>query len=257
MQKKKVSALMSGYHQFVPPMGKARYFGMTHSQVLDWLPPHRLEGWKARLDSLRAEPFRGITTDGQVVPGLFGLRDEGAPTARILEAVATLLERLTPAQLKAAKHPIGSIARRQWVNEVPRYERFGIWLDEVTPAAHDAAMGVLRASLGAEGYEKTRNLMKLNGFLGELVGAPIALGESCYQMHIFGEPSATEPWGWQLHGHHLCLTCFVVGTQMTMRSASGWSSFATFPPPSSAKPLFTTQPLPTGCHQAATRARMA
>jgi hypothetical protein len=38
-------------------------------------------------------------------------------------------------------------------------------------------------------------------------------------MHIFGEPSATEPWGWQLYGHHLCLTCFVVGTQMTLTPA--------------------------------------
>jgi hypothetical protein len=112
MPTKNVSAWMSDYHQFVPPMGKARYFGLTHSQVLDSLPPHRLEGWKARLESLRAGPFRGITADGQVVPGLFALRDEGAPTTSILAAVATLLGRLTPAQLKAAKHPIGSIARR-------------------------------------------------------------------------------------------------------------------------------------------------
>jgi hypothetical protein len=59
-------------------------------------------------------------------------------------------------------------------------------------------------------------LMKLNAFLGDLVGAPVALGEFCYQMHIFGEPSAADPWGWQLYGHHLCLTCFVVGTQMTL-----------------------------------------
>ena len=109
MQTKKVSALMSDYHPFVPPMGKARYFGQTHSQVLDSLPPHRLEGWKARLDSLRAAPFRGITTDGQVVPGLFALRDEGAPTAGILAAVATLLGRLTPEQLKAVRHPIDSL----------------------------------------------------------------------------------------------------------------------------------------------------
>jgi len=187
---------MSDYHRFVPPMGKARYFGLTHGQVLDSLPPHRLERWKARLDSLRAGPFRGITTDGQIVPGLFALQDEGAPTAGVLTAVVTLLGLLTPEQLKAVTHPIGSIARRQWVNEVPRYERYGIWLDEVTPAVRSAAMGVLRASLSAAGYEKSRNLMKLNGFLGDLVGAPVALGEFCYQMHIFGAPSAAEPWGW-------------------------------------------------------------
>ena len=97
---------MSDYHPFVPPMGQARYFGRTHSQVIESLPPHRLEGWKARLDSLRAAPFRGITTDGQVAPGLFALRDEGAPTTEILAAVATLLGRLTPEQSKAVRHPI-------------------------------------------------------------------------------------------------------------------------------------------------------
>src|SRR4051794_20605113 len=134
---------MSDYHPFVPPMGKARYFGQTHSQVIESLPAHRKEGWKARLDSLRAAPFRGITTDGEVVQGLFALRDEGAPTAAILAAVATLLGRLTTEQLKAVMHPIDSIARRQWVNEVPRFERYGIWLDEVTLPVRDAAMGVL------------------------------------------------------------------------------------------------------------------
>ena len=176
----------------------------------------------------------------------------------------TVLSRLTPEQLKSVKHPINSTARRMWVNEVPRYERHGIWLDEVTPTVRDATLEVLRASLSAGGYEKSRNIMKLNGFLGDLVGAPIALGEFCYQFHIFGEPSSTAPWGWQLFGHHLCLTCFIVGTQMTLtptfmgaepryadtgpipasacsmtRSASGWSSLASCPPPSNAKPSST------------------
>ena len=77
-------------------------------------------------------------------------------------------------------------------------------------------MMVIKASLSAAGYEKTRSLMKLNGFLGELVGAPRLLGEWCYQLHVFGEPSLTEPWGWQLSGHHLIITCFILGDQMTL-----------------------------------------
>jgi hypothetical protein len=80
-------------------------------------------------------------------------------------------------------------------------------------------MNVLRVSLSAAGYEKSRDVMRLNGFLGDLVGAPIALGEFCYQFHIFGEPSASQPWGWQLYGHHLCLTCFMLGGQMTLTPA--------------------------------------
>jgi hypothetical protein len=207
---------MSDYHRFVPPMGTTRYSGLTHQQILDSLPAHRVDGWQARLASLSAEPFNGVTTDGQAVPGLFSLRDEGAPTAAILEAVSKLLALLSAEQARAVLHPIESDARRKWVNEVPRFERYGIWLDEVTPPVRDAALNVLRASLSTTGYEKSRDLMRLNGFLGELVGAPIALGEYCYQMHVFGQPSSTEPWGWQLYGHHLCLTCLIVGTQMTL-----------------------------------------
>src|SRR4051794_3508653 len=68
--RKEGKRVTSDYHPFVPPMGKARYFGLTHSQVLDSRPLQRVEGWQARLESLRAAPFRGITVDGEVVPSL-------------------------------------------------------------------------------------------------------------------------------------------------------------------------------------------
>ena len=32
-------------------------------------------------------------------------------------------------------------------------------------------------------------------------------------------PSTTEPWGWQLFGHHLVLNCFVLGEQMVLTPA--------------------------------------
>ena len=31
-----------------------------------------------------------------------------------------------------------------------------------------------------------------------------------------GEPSATEPWGWQLDGHHAIINYFVLGDQVVM-----------------------------------------
>ncbi len=207
---------MSDFREFIPPRGTARYFGQTHQQTLESLPARRTEGWKARLEALRSEQFRGITTDGNVVPGLYTLRDEDAPTAAVLTAVARLFGQLSLEQASAIKHSLDSDARRRWSNEVPRFERHGIWLDEVTPAVREAAFDVLRASLSAAGYEQMRNLMRLNGFLGKLVGSEIALGEFCYQLHVFGEPSTTGPWGWQLYGHHLCLTCFIIGRQMTL-----------------------------------------
>ncbi len=207
---------LSGFRKFVPEMGKAFHFGMTPQQFYDAVIPVRGERTKAGIEKYLSTPFKGLTTDGNIIPGLFALRPERAPTREILEAVSALLARLSPEQKKQVCLPIESREREIWQNSIVRYENFGLRLDEVPSVFQEAAMAVVRASLSAAGYEKTRNLMKLNAFLGDLVGAPRLLGEWCYQLHVFGEPSMTEPWGWQLSGHHLVITCFILGEQMTL-----------------------------------------
>ena len=80
-------------------------------------------------------------------------------------------------------------------------------------------MAVLRASMSPNGYELSRDVMQLNRFLGDIVGGPAVMGEWSYIFCLFGTPSTTEPWGWQLFGHHLVLNCFVLGEQMVLTPA--------------------------------------
>ena len=61
--------------------------------------------------------------------------------------------------------------------------------------------------------------MRLNRFLGDLVGGPAVMNEWSYNFSFFGEPSLSEPWGWQCFGHHMCLNCFVLGDQMVLSPA--------------------------------------
>lgn len=56
--------------------------------------------------------------------------------------------------------------------------------------------------------------MRVNGFLGELVGLPKILNEHSYNINLFGVPSRDRPWGWNLYGHHLCLNCLLIGDQL-------------------------------------------
>jgi hypothetical protein len=66
--------------------------------------------------------------------------------------------------------------------------------------------------------------MRLNETLGELNGNNfVEYGEGKYWISVMGEPSATEPWGWQLDGHHLNLNYFVLGDQVVMTPAF-WGS---------------------------------
>ena len=59
--------------------------------------------------------------------------------------------------------------------------------------------------------------MRLNHTLGELNDNDfVQYGEWFYWMTVMGTPSATEPWGWQLDGHHVIINYYVQGDQVVM-----------------------------------------
>jgi hypothetical protein len=94
----------------------------------------------------------------------------------------------------------------------------------MSEAQRSTAFSLLEASLSAKGLKLTRDIMNLNGTLAELKGNNyVEYGEWKYWITIMGEPSLTEPWGWQLDGHHLVVNYFVLGDQVVM-TPSFWGS---------------------------------
>jgi len=49
-----------------------------------------------------------------------------------------------------------------------------------------------------------------------LTGKTEDFGEWPYFFSLFGNPSADEPWGWQIDGHHLNLNALVLGDQLVL-----------------------------------------
>jgi hypothetical protein len=214
---------MSGYdyRPFLPPPGTSKIAGPTpraHTQARTKNNP-RAQGLLANWEKMLNGPFRGITTDSHVIPDLYAPQPEGAPTLAMIEAVNALLAIMSPEQRKASCFPADSNHWRRWQNTELYLEDYGLRLDEVGEPLREAVMAVLRASMSAHGYELSRDVMRLNRFLGDLVGGPAVLGEWSFTFCLFGEPSASEPWGWQYFGHHLVLNCFELGTQMVLTPA--------------------------------------
>ena len=58
--------------------------------------------------------------------------------------------------------------------------------------------------------------MKTDQTLKELNNGSNDYDEELYFFTIMGHPSLTEPWGWQLDGHHLVINYFVLGDQVVM-----------------------------------------
>src|SRR5206468_1308472 len=61
-----------------------------------------------------AEPFKGLTTDGTLLQGLYPLQPTGVSTERLRDAAASVLDALTPAQRTTACFPIDSEQWRAW-----------------------------------------------------------------------------------------------------------------------------------------------
>ncbi|MGH9312704.1 MAG: DUF3500 domain-containing protein [Vicinamibacterales bacterium] len=162
-----------------------------------------------------AEPFKGVTANGTVVDGLFPIRATGVTTAPVRQAAARFLALLTPDQRKRTAFGVDDGEWRLW-NNIHRYTRQGISFKEMTDGQRDRAFGLLRASLSTRGLETSRAIMRLNGHLAELVQNFEEYGEGLYHLTVMGEPSDSEPWGWQLDGHHLIINYFVQRDQVVM-----------------------------------------
>ncbi len=162
-----------------------------------------------------AEPFKGITSAGEVVTGLFPVRATGVSTAPVRDAAAAFLAALTAEQRARTLYPVDDIEWRRW-NNVHRYDRQGVSFAEMTDEQDARAVGLLQAALSARGLQKSRDVMRLNETIAEITKRVDEYGEGRYHLTVMGEPSATEPWGWQLDGHHLIINYFVLGDQVVM-----------------------------------------
>jgi hypothetical protein len=162
-----------------------------------------------------ANPFKGITTNGQVIPGLFEISPSGVSTEPVRNAAERFIATLSNVQVARTMFPADDVQWRKWMNQ-HFYARAGISFAEMTEAQREAAFGLMHASLSAKGFELTRNVMRLNETLAELADEHVFLGEWLYFITIMGKPSATEPWGWQLSGHHAIINYFVLGDQVVM-----------------------------------------
>lgn len=170
-----------------------------------------------------AESFKGVTTNGNIQQGLFEIRSTGVSTQSIVDSASAFLNLLNAEQRERIAFTVDDDEWRKWANQ-HIYYRDGVSFEEMSEQQKTAALEMLGESLSARGLTLSQDIMKLNTTLGELNGDNfVEYGEGKYWITIMGTPSATEPWGWQLDGHHLDLNYFVLGDQVVMTPAF-WGS---------------------------------
>lgn len=161
------------------------------------------------------QPFRGVASGGQIEPDLFKIESTGVTTKPVVKAATKLLAGLSEQQRERTMFQVDDLEWRKWDNRHSP-KRQGVGFDEMDEKQRELAFGLMRESLSAKGLKLSQDIMKLNGTLAELANDFDEYGEWLYWITIMGEPSNTEPWGWQLDGHHLVINYFVLGDQVVM-----------------------------------------
>ena len=216
MKRRQFLGIMAGTSVVVSLASVLTHGVKAHAQQLSGALAERFRRMSQEAEARGlAEPFKGITTNGEVVSGLFPIRSTGVSTAPVRRSADAFLATLTPEQRAKTVFSVDDPEWRKWMNQ-HFYIRQGTAFYEMTASQREVAFDLLRASLSAKGLEQSRDIMRLNHTLGELNNNFEEYGEGRYWLTVMGTPSNTEPWGWQLDGHHLIVNYFVLGDQVVM-----------------------------------------
>jgi hypothetical protein len=201
--------------------GETAHFGLRQRGPTPAVRPFEvrtgvLKSMLERADAAQAEPFRGIAGKSGIVPGLFALEPTGVSLASLVEAARAFLAALTPRQRVDVCFAIEDAAWRHWSNVHPWLMRHGVCLADLDGSGRERALALVRETMSAAGYRTARDVMRLNDHVLEITGKAEEYGEWLYWVSLFGTPSPSEPWGWQIDGHHLNLNCFVLGDQLVL-----------------------------------------
>lgn len=220
----KLTLKSTNWRNFIPPKDCPRSIEVAKADAYQWAANRCREPfiseWKKTWERLYNEPYRGITTDGHVIPDMHRLapdgEDHGAPTAEMVKAAQKIFATATPQQREVLVREVDAREWRAWMNPEIYISRHGLRLEEISDELSDAILGLVQTSISPEGYYKAYGCMRINHFLGEVVNGKKVLNVKSYNFTIFGTPSETEPWGWQMFGHHYDMNCFVIGSQMVV-----------------------------------------
>ncbi len=164
-----------------------------------------------------AQPFVGVRDAGGLRPGLFPVKASGVSTEPIRLAAEAFLASLTPADTLRTLFAIDDSEWRRWSNiDNGLYVRQGVSLRDMTDRQRAAARTLVATSLSAKGLALSDAIRKTDQTLREVNDDILSYDEQLYFFTVMGVPSATEPWGWQIDGHHLVINYFVLGDQVVM-----------------------------------------
>jgi hypothetical protein len=163
------------------------------------------------------KPYGGIVASTGIEKGLFSIQSTGVSTRPIKNAAESFLKSLTKLQQAKVQFKIDDKEWQKWCNvDNGLYQRQGVSIKEMSQDQRTLAFQLMQVALSAKGLQLSKDIMKTDQTLRELNNNDPIYDEELYFFTLMGTPSMTDPWGWQIDGHHLVINYFVLGDQVVM-----------------------------------------
>jgi hypothetical protein len=143
-------------------------------------------------------------------------------------AATAFVNSLSPEQRQKAVFAFKTDERLRW-NFIPTegFARNGLLIRDMTEPQRKLAHDLMKSALSQRGYMTASAIMELESTLNELENRTRETGRGGqgferhplkYFVSVFGAPSAKEPWGWRVEGHHVSLHFTVVNGTLVASS---------------------------------------
>lgn len=155
-------------------------------------------------------------SDASFVVGTYQPVDVKHDAKSMAAAAQSFLDSLTEEQREKALLPIKDQERRNWTNLPAPGNAGGVRFGDLEASQAKLACQMMATLLSDQGYRKVRDIMLADDQLLDGGRARRGFGTENFSVVVFGKPSATEPWAFQVDGHHVGINLAIKADTVTM-----------------------------------------
>ncbi len=158
----------------------------------------------------------GYVSEASGIVGTYSPKVRSHSAASMSDAGKAFVASLDESQRDKVLEELTSAEREKWTNLPQRSGNGGLALGKCNEEQMKAFCDFMATLLSKEGYDKICHVMLADDQLLEGGNPRPGFGTEDFYVVLFGEPSAVNPWGFQLGGHHLGLNLSIHGDKITL-----------------------------------------
>lgn len=171
---------------------------------------------KAQAQETQTAQRSDFVSEASFVVGTYAPANRDHTPKALVTAANAFLKSLSEDQRKLASHDLKSQERREWTNLPAPQDAGGVRLGDLNSGQVKKACDLLACLLSEQGYNKMRDIMIADDQLLQNGKPRVGFGTENFSFVIFGEPSETEDWAFQIDGHHVGVNLAIKADNITM-----------------------------------------